>query len=63
MSTASLRVTLMLHETNFSPNKGTSCGVLIHEVQICLMLRETAVTSNSAGETGVMNLREAGSGV
>ena len=27
------------------------------------MLRETAVTSNSAGEMGVMNLREAGSGV
>ena len=24
----------MLHETNFSPNKGTRCGVLIHEVQI-----------------------------
>ena len=29
-----LRVTLMLHETNFSANKGTRCGVLMHEVQI-----------------------------
>lgn len=47
----------------FHPTRAQGVESWYMKFKFCLMLRETAVTSNSAGETGVMNLRKAGSGV
>ena len=47
----------------FQPTRAQGVESWCMKFKFCLMLRETAVTSNSVGETGVMNFRQAVSGV
>ena len=47
----------------FHPTRAQGVESWCMKFKFCLMLRETAVTSNSVGETGVINLRQAVSSI